>query len=316
MDKVELEHKIGKRIIAQLSILHHNAFKRENLVFRGTTSLGTPIYLNRALDEADFRIGIGNISLSKEAGYGGGAKIVMPGTAGAETINRSHAKVWKRPNQIGRLLDNPIRKEVEESGKVGNLDFIINTVLNERDEICRILCGDPFVAFKQGIEQFNDIYKIAIQKRFDLLIVGSSPMDSDFYQANKALSASSLGVRDGGTIIMISPCTGGISTFPYFDEMIMCGNNFYDWQKQIAKRDFKHKVAAEICLSLHYLLDVKKIRIGLITPGIPDEAIVEMGLIPYRSVEAALTDATEHYGKEMQIGVIPKAPLTLLDHSD
>jgi nickel-dependent lactate racemase len=234
----------------------------------------------------------------------------MPGIAGAETIYGSHAKVVDHPNQVGRIRDNPIRKEIEESGSMAGLNFLINTVLNEQGDICRIVCGHPGSVFQKGIELFNRLYRFEISEPFDLLIVGSNPMDMDFYQANKAITASSLGVRDGGAIILASPCWNGISPFPYFDEMIMSGKDFKQWRNLIRSSDLKHKVAAEICLALRSLRDLRKITIGLVSPGIHHGRIAKMGLIPYASIEEAFEDMMHRVGDCHRIGIVPKGPVT------
>ncbi len=313
MKEEELEARFGKEILSRFPICHHDAHEERNIAFLGYTASGTPVYVNRAVMDADFRIGLGNISLSKEAGYGGGAKILMPGVCGAETIYGSHGKVCRHPNQIGRINGNPIREEIEEVGRMAHLDFIINTILNEEDEICRLVAGDPFTAFREGVRFFNDVYRFPLEDPFDWCLAGSSPYDFEFYQANKAISAASLGVRDGGTIVLVSPCDKGISAFPYFDEMITSGHDFVHWQEELGRPDSRHKVAGEICLSLRYLMDVRKITIGMVTTGISKETVAAMGLRPYAHVEEAISEGLRRYGMNARVGILPKAPMTLLE---
>lgn len=313
MGRDALCRKLGVPILSGFPLVHHNASSPKDLVRVGETALGTPVSLNRALLEADVTIGIGNLSLSKEAGYGGGAKIVMPGTAGAETIYETHARVADHPNQVGKIGGNPIRREIEESGKLGRLGYIINTVLDEKDEICRIVAGDPLEAFRKGVSEFNAVYRFPLHRPFDLLVVSSSPMDGDFYQANKALTVSSLGVRNGGMIIMVGPCPNGLSPFPYFDDMITAGKTFSQWQDLMHRPGMKHQVAAEICLGLRYLTDVRNISIGLVTTGIRPETVVRMGLIPFPTIEAALETAARRLGRKLRLAIVPKGPLTLFE---
>lgn len=313
VDQDALSRKLGASVVSEFSVINHDAFGEKSLFQAGETSLGTPVYLNRALLEADLIIGIGNLSLSKEAGYGGGAKIVMPGAAGAETIYQTHARIADHPNQVGKLEGNPIRQEIEDSGKLGRLGYIINTVLDEQDEICRIVAGDPVEAFRKGVSEFNEVYRFPLDRPFDLLVVSSSPMDGDFYQANKALTISSLGVRDGGMIIMAGPCTNGLSPFPYFDDMITAVKTFSQWQDLMHRPGMEHQVAAEICLGLRYLMDVRKITIGLVTTGIPPETVVRMGLIPFPTIESALETAARRLGRNLHLAIVPKGPLTLFE---
>ena len=139
MKESDLYKRFGSEIVSNFHIHHHDAHDRDMLVFLGKTAFDTPLWVNRRVMDADFRIGIGNISLSKEAGYGGGAKVLMPGVCGAETIYGSHEKVRRHPNQIGRLQGNPIREEIEACGRMAGLDFILNTVLDAHDEICAMV---------------------------------------------------------------------------------------------------------------------------------------------------------------------------------
>ena len=312
MKKDELKDRFGGEILSRFTIVHHDAHKEKELAFLGRTSFKTPVYVNRGVVDADVRIGIGNISLSKEAGYGGGAKVLSPGVCGAETIYGSHGKVRDHPNQIGRIHGNPIRREIEEVGRMAPLDFIVNTVLNAEDDISHLVVGDPSGAFKEGVRAFNRIYGFTLEDPFDLCVAGSSPYDFEFYQANKAISAASLGVKDGGTIVLVSPCEKGISAFPYFDRMVTGGHDFDYWQKALGNPDFPHKVAGEICLSLRHLLDVRKITIGMVTEGISKNRIAQMGLKPYAHMDAAMADGLRRHGMNARIGILPKAPMTLL----
>jgi len=311
----DLKDRFGTDILSRFTIVHHDAHKAKDLAFLGHTAFRTPVYVNRGVANADVRIGIGSISLSKEAGYGGGAKVLCPGVCGAETIYGSHGKVRLHPNQIGRIEGNPIREEIEEIGQMVRLDFMINTVLNAEDEVCNLVTGDPSGAFVEGVRFFNQVYQFTLDAPFDLCLAGSSPYNFEFYQANKAISAASLGVKDGGTIVLVSPCDKGISAFPYFDEMITGGHDFSHWQKALGNPDCPHKVAGEICLSLRYLLDVRKITIGMVTEGISKERIAEMGLIPYAHIQEAIADGLRRHGGNARVGILPKAPMTLLNVS-
>ena len=50
------------------------------------SELGTPIWVNRHVAEADFRVAIGRIAPHEAYGYEGGYKMIVPGVASFETI--------------------------------------------------------------------------------------------------------------------------------------------------------------------------------------------------------------------------------------
>jgi len=72
-------------------------------------------------------------------------------------------------------------------------------------------------------------------------------------------------------------------------------------------------VAGEICLSLRYLTDVREITIGMVTTGIPKETIAAMGIKPYNHIEEAIADGLKRYSVNARVGILPKAPMTLLE---
>ena len=77
--KQELESLLTPDVVAQYRVLNHEPDNPNSLVKVGTTSDGTPAYLNRHLVEADLRIITGFIEPHFFAGFSGGVKGIMPG---------------------------------------------------------------------------------------------------------------------------------------------------------------------------------------------------------------------------------------------
>ena len=57
----------------------------------GTTPLGTDIYLNKLVMDADKILLTGEITYHQMTGYTGGAKSLLPGVAALQSINKHHA---------------------------------------------------------------------------------------------------------------------------------------------------------------------------------------------------------------------------------
>ena len=81
---------LGDALFARLQVFDHDAYGAEANVFLGTTSRGTPVYIDKRAVEADKVILTGGITTHLFAGFGGGRKSVMPGLAGVETIKHNH----------------------------------------------------------------------------------------------------------------------------------------------------------------------------------------------------------------------------------
>jgi len=76
MTAIEFTKKLGADILARFNVYNHNTY--ENCTYIGKTTRGTPVSLNTEFLNADLKIGIGSIVPHQSAGFGGGAKIILP----------------------------------------------------------------------------------------------------------------------------------------------------------------------------------------------------------------------------------------------
>ena len=110
--------KLGSELVENYLVFNHNVY--EHHVKMGTTSRGTPVLINREVAGCDLKIGVGALIPHFEAGYGGGAKILMPGVSGIDTIAHNHVDVTKGHPELvglGKVKNNPQRLDMEEVGK-------------------------------------------------------------------------------------------------------------------------------------------------------------------------------------------------------
>jgi hypothetical protein len=91
MDRPMLVRKLGRRVVDGYAVANHNPY--EDLVDLGRSPRGIPIHLNRTFHEADLKIAAGSVLPHPYAGFGGGAKIVLPGLSGIETLEANHRPV-------------------------------------------------------------------------------------------------------------------------------------------------------------------------------------------------------------------------------
>ena len=125
----EMIKKLGREVVENYLVFNHNVY--EHHVKMGTTSRGTPVLINREVAGCDLKIGVGCLIPHFTAGYGGGAKILVPGAAGMETIAYNHIELHKAyPAQVslGKVKNNPRRLDVEEAARIAGLDITVNVV--------------------------------------------------------------------------------------------------------------------------------------------------------------------------------------------
>ena len=94
------------------------------------------------------------------------------------------------------------------------LRAILNTVLDSRGSLVGATYGDPQRAFRWGAGLARQIYGVAVPALADIVVAGSSPCDSEFWQAHKTLYPAERCVRPGGTIIVVTPCPEGVAATP------------------------------------------------------------------------------------------------------
>ena len=84
MTPAEIETRIGPGILRRVRVENHDFQDRGRLAYVGESSDGIPVWINRRVKEASFRIAVGNIVPHGVAGWAGGGKIIYPGVAEVE----------------------------------------------------------------------------------------------------------------------------------------------------------------------------------------------------------------------------------------
>ena len=143
LSRHEMILKLGRDAVEKYPVFNHNLF--EHLVDLGKTRLGTPVLVNREVASCDLKIGVGCIIPHHTAGFGGGAKILLPGVSAIDTMTHHHVILQKKfPDSVGHCLveQNPIRLDMEEAARIAGLDIAVNVVLNHKKEILGIFVGD------------------------------------------------------------------------------------------------------------------------------------------------------------------------------
>ena len=187
----------------------------------GTTALGTPITLHRAVVEADRIVTIGHIGMHYYAGYSGGRKNVLPGVAGRATIEANHARLTDPRSTACVYEGNPINEEMVEAAQRVGLDFIVDVVLSSAGEVAKVVVGEPEAAHAVGRAFWDEHFQVPFCEPYDVVIAsaGGHPKDINLYQAYKGQYNAMKSIRDGGILFLIAACPNGIG-HPIFTEWI------------------------------------------------------------------------------------------------
>ena len=218
----EVEKKIGADVAAAYEATSHD-FMGGDLRALGSLDNGMPIYLNRVVADADFKICLGGIYPHGSVGFGGGAKLVVPGIAGFATMFYFHSFSPSRGHAvIERKGSEPDHRDFSETvaGVLG-LDVIANVVLNTRREICGLFVGDFVQAHRKGAHFALDTYGTEIpessRKETDLVVLNCYPLDSDPIQTGKALWATRY--FEKAYTMALNPASDGICYHGLFEQI-------------------------------------------------------------------------------------------------
>jgi len=205
----EIELKFGRQLMEEIEIRNHDYKDLDNLVYKGTTSRGTRIFVNREFLQADLRIGIGSVVPHHPTGWSGGAKILLPGIAGEETTCDFHL-LGATEQQLGKI-ETPCRREMEDFAASVGLHFIVNTILDAEGNVLRAVAGDSVKAHREAVTWGFKVYGAEFGEPADITLSSTYPMDYDLTQCDKGLFSAEIATRRGGEIILLAPCPEGIA---------------------------------------------------------------------------------------------------------
>ena len=206
-DMIHARKKLGDEIVENYPIYNHDAF--QNLVRVGRTPTGVELWFNREFMACDLKIGIGCITPHVQLGFGGGAKLILPGVAGLETISQFHNTQYRDRNStgLGKFDRNIMRGECDAAGDAVGLNFKIDCLINRRGEVADLFAGHFKTTHAAGAEAGREHYGIPRTGGYDLVVSNA------YAKANESAIALGLGLslttRGQGTVVLICDAPEG-----------------------------------------------------------------------------------------------------------
>lgn len=278
----------------------------EKLVHVGTTSRGTPVDIDERVMKANKRICLGNVEYHYFAGFSGGYKAIMPGVSTPSAITLNHRLMVSEKAKAGNIVDNPVRQDIDEAGKMVGADFIVNVILNTKKEIIDCFSGDATLAHKEACKKLEEIYASNISGKADIVVVsnGGAPKDLNLYQTQKALDNAGHAIKDNGVIILIGSCIEGFGN-KTFEEWMLSYNNPDDMINKLHEHFMlgAHKATAIAMLK-------KKCDIYFVS-DMDEEIVKKTFLKPYKDLNKAYKDALKKVGNSAKVIVMPYGGSTL-----
>ncbi|MGB9714271.1 MAG: nickel-dependent lactate racemase [Candidatus Bathyarchaeales archaeon] len=298
---------LGEEVVRRVKTLNHDC-RADDLVYVGETKKhGTKVYLNKIFAEADLKVLTGDVCFHYYAGYGGGRKSVLPAVSGEETIKHNHAMILNPNAKTGILEGNPIHEDMVEAARLAKVDFILNVVTNSKGEVVKAFAGDLEQAFYEGVKVVDEMYRVTVNRRADIVIVspGGHPADVNLFQAYKGVDSALEVVKRGGVIVLVAECPEGH------------GNQvFYDWMMKFSDlRAVEREIKRNFVLGGHkayYLLKALQNHDIILVSSMPDYYATNIfKLKTARAVNVALSEAFNIAGKDAKVWAMPYGNFTL-----
>lgn len=301
MKPEELQKKFGP-YNGKYKVHEHHYKEYKTLHDFGTTRDGTRVTCNKLVLEFDFILGIGAIIPHRVKGLSGGAKIMFPGIAGKEMMERNQ---WEASMHMSETVmgvpENPMRLRMEEAARLAGLSYIVNVVYDIKRKIVGCFSGDIVEAHREGCKRSREVYAAHMPTRADIVLIDSHSADRDFWQSAKGPYAATMAVKDNGSMILVSPNPEGIAK--NHENLLEIG---YRPHAQIV--EMVHQGKVDDLVGVAILADVcqivDKTDCIMVSPGVEPKDAEKIGFRYAQTAQQALQMALEKQGPKARIAVI------------
>jgi nickel-dependent lactate racemase len=305
--EAEILSIMGPEIAAKYRIVNHDARALENHRHLGSTSRGTPVYIDERFIAADLHITLGFIEPHLMLGFSGGRKLVAPGLAGQQTIKVIHSpKFMREPLATeGSTTGNPLHAELVDIARMARHDFILDVTMTKEREISGIFAGNPVHAHAAGVEFLRTTSLEKLTGFADVVITSAAghPLDLTFYQTIKGITAAEHIAKPGGRILIIGQCAEGIGS-PEFAKKLKVYRGHSAFLEEISTTDV---VVDQWQLEKLALTGLKS-ELFFYTPGVRKEDMGSLAERSYSNLDAAIAAVLRGMPENAQIALVPEGP--------
>jgi nickel-dependent lactate racemase len=305
----ELDIILGPEIAANYRVVSHDA--RDLAAHRplGTTSRGTPVYIDERFMAADLHITLGFVEQHLMLGFSGGRKLIGPGLAAQETIKVIHSPRFMREPLAteGSIEGNPLHDELIEIAAMARHDFMLDVTLTREREVSGVFAGHAVKAHAAAVNFLVTTSLAPLPALADAVITSAAgyPLDLTFYQAVKGLTAAQHLLKPGGRMLVLGECAEGMGS-PEFERMIGSYPGHAAFLDQI--RDTRVEVD-QWQLERLALVGMKH-ELFFYTPGVSAAQLGTLGAQAFGDLDQAVAALLDGLPPDAFIVLVPEGPYT------
>lgn len=285
----------------------------------GTTSLGAPAHIARAVMDADLVVTVGVVEPHLYAGFSGGVKGVAIGCAGRETIAWTHRPAFiSEPGvSVARLAGNPFQATLREIAARTPLAWGVNLVMAEHG-FAAVRAGDPVHVQESLAAEAAPAWLRRTSRRYDAVVAGvHRPKSESLYQASRAATYLALAGRpalvDGGLIVLCADLPLGAGDGPgerNFLDVLAAASSPAD----LLARGLREPLGPGSQRSFVVARTLERFRLAV--AGAADPAFLEplahLGVAAFDSVDAALAAESSRLRRRASVLAVADAMATIV----
>lgn len=303
MTQQELVDKYGEAM-NRVEVIQPDFRDPEKLVKVGVMPNGSPIEVNKEIERVDIAIGVGMIVPHHVSGFSGGSKIILPGISGEKTVGEMHLLSARLRRSFLGVEKNQVRDLMDIVAERAKLRGLINVVVDGTGNVTWIGAGTVSEVFREGVREARKVYEVKTPSNLDLVIASSYPADIEFWQAHKSLYPADMVLREGGTLILLTPCPEGVArTHPEVLELARLTPEEID--RRVRSGLVSDPVGA--ANSMVWSKIRSRIKVVLVSEGISEQEARSLGFEWYGNLQEAIDREISKFEKP-RVGVMRNAP--------
>ncbi len=304
MSQGELERKYGEAL-GRVEVIQPDYRDPEKQIKVGSMPDGTPIEVSNVLAKVDISIGVGMVTPHHVSGFSGGSKIVLPGVSGERTVGDMHLLSARLRRSFLGMKDNPVRDLMDLVAERAELRGLVEVVVDGRGRPTWIGAGGVKEVFTEAVDEARRVYEVETPRNFDLVIASSYPADIEFWQAHKSLYPAEMILRDGGVLILATPCPEGVAvTHP--EVLELAGLSPEEIDAKVRRGEVKDPVGA--ANSMVWSKIRSRIKVVIVSDGISEEEARSLGFSWYGDLQEAIDSEVRSLGDKPRIAIMRNAP--------
>ncbi len=276
-----------RRVLPEAPIAWHDAVGKDLIPLGHSPTWAAHPWL---LD-AEAVLALGSVEPHYFAGFTGAHKTCTIGLAAYPDIEANHALALSPHSGPARAEGNPVfdgiaamLRGLEASRPTAGVN-----VIQVGDRIVHASGGTVLGALRDCTALTERMFLRRIPRPADALIAEvAGPLARTFYQADKGIKNNEAAVRDGGTLILVAPCEGGIGQDHFVSLLRECPT-YESAVRRVTERGYRlgdHKA-----VRLRRLFDpaARGVRGFLVSKHLSDDDVHTLGMQRVDTVEAALS---------------------------